>query len=103
MSDKIRQMENEIEKQEEVISNLEGLKYKLEERLKTWKIMKYDVNICPPDSHEWYVGDRDIDEVRVITHQKCDVCGIESECLYTYTSITYTDKWADFREEGEEE
>ena len=103
MSDKIRQMENEIEIQEEVISNLEGIKYKLEERLKTWKIMKYDVNICSPDSHDWYLGDRDVSADKVITHLKCDACGIESQCLYTFTSISYTDKWADFREEGEEE
>jgi len=100
MNEKQREIEADIKRQMIALSAQM-------DALNRWKGTGYNSDICTPALHDWDRTEHNIhnmNDVEGITvHRECIVCGIVTTRLYTFSDETYTDKWTDFREGGEEE
>ena len=96
MNEKQREIEADIKRQMIALSAQM-------DALNEWKATGYNSEICTPALHDWEQYNANNSEQSITVYSECKVCGIESTRYYNLNDETYTDKWTDFREGGEEE
>tara|TARA_R100000951_G_scaffold113971_3_gene117181 strand:+ start:112 stop:402 length:291 start_codon:yes stop_codon:yes gene_type:complete len=96
MNDKQREIEADIKRQMIALSAQM-------DALNVWKATGYNSEICTPALHDWEQYNANNSERNITLHLECIVCGIQTTRYYNFSDEVITDKWTDFREDGEEE